>query len=123
MKTKSQVEKELKGSEEFSEIIYALETIPILPIITIKIIIAEAIMQYLTHAISFQMFLEIIDRIGERDEIKQDSPLNKIVTTLLSLSRFRSDPQTDKQLIILCINDVMNKLEKSRNKIKSLHYI
>jgi hypothetical protein len=114
MISKSQVEKEIEGNSWFEETADEMQSKKTLSTVDIKIIIAEAITEYLTTAISFNMFIEIMDKVGERKEIGTSSDLTTITTKLLSLSKYGPDPIAHKMSIIEVINDVVNELEKNR---------
>ena len=115
---KTYIQKDLEGNKWFYETTQDLQSKIKIGVVEIKIIIAEAILQYLIKTISFHMFIEIIDRVGERNELKTSFELEEIITSLLSLSQYGPYPQAKRKHIIICMNDVVNKLEKSRKLIK-----
>lgn len=110
MKLVSKVEQEIEGNKWFETQIKKIRSETALTEKQLKRFIADAITYYLIDAISFRMFLEVIDQIGERPEVSSTSELQYIITNLLDLSYFTPNQKPQREKIIEKFTTVISRL-------------
>ena len=116
MAVQTQLKKELEGNKWFDHVLTNLQKEPRQSTIDFEIIITQAIVRYLNGAIDFKMFIEIIDRVGDRPDAKAIQEIDGIITQLLSLSQYNANPQINKKSIITTFSDVITQLDKLYKK-------
>lgn len=101
-----------QGTKWFSNTKATLNKQTLLSELKIKVIVTEAITYFLIDDINFSMFLTIINLVEKKQDITINPELNQSVTNLLSLSKYKKNPQNYRNEIIEILNEVINKILK-----------
>jgi hypothetical protein len=103
-----------EGNKWFNDIIQNLQTTPRHPKIDFEIIIIQAIVRYLNGTLDFALFIDVIKRIGDKQTAQSIPEVNQLITQILPLSQYISDPKANQEEIMDVFNDVVKKLEVNR---------
>lgn len=111
--TKTNFEKELEGDKWFRTVTEELHNRRSLSENDFEFIIVQAISRYFTGEIAFIMFIDVINRLWEIPETIAIPEMRKLLTKLLDLADYASDPARYEEKITDALIDVLNEITKN----------
>lgn len=110
MKLLSKVDQEIEGNRWFEKKRKIIDSNYSVTESKLKTILQEALTYYLIDAISFRMFIKIVDWVGDRAEIQKMTKIEESTNRLLSLSKYSSNSEEHRQEIIETFSNVLTKI-------------